>query len=70
MKGDLAALLMNRSRCSPSFRFEGQSLSKKTQGMKLHNVIFSYYYPVPDASNHCSSLNNKVSFKNAPSNGN
>lgn len=60
---DLAALLMNRSRCSPSFRFEEQSLSEKTQGMKLYNVIF-YYYPVPDASNHCSSPNNnnKLSF--------
>ena len=59
----LAALLMNRSRCSPSFRFEEQSLSEKTQGMKLYNVIF-YYYPVPDASNHCSSPNNnKLSFK-------
>lgn len=42
MKGNLqVALLMNRSRCSPSFRFEEQSLSRKTQGMKLLSSIIT-----------------------------
>lgn len=42
MKGNLQiALLMNRSRCSPSFRFEEQSLSRKTQGMKLLSSIIT-----------------------------